>query len=58
MSPDLQRGWQQSHWLDLHPVEVDMTIWTNQIPERNKKDKRRTKTTNKPTSHEDDEITK
>jgi len=24
MSPDLQRGWRQSHWLDLHWIEADM----------------------------------
>ena len=59
MSPDLQCGWRQSHWLDLHWIEADLTIWTDQIPEKNKKDKqRRTKTTNKPTSHKDDKITK
>jgi hypothetical protein len=36
MFPDLQRGWLQSHWLDLHWIEADLTIWTDQIPERNK----------------------
>jgi len=47
MSPDLQRWWLQSHWFDLHWIEADLTIWIEQITERNKKDKqRRTKTTN------------
>jgi len=59
MPPDLQHWWRQSHWLDLHWIEADMTIWTEQTPEQEGKDKqRRTKTTNKTASHEDDEITK
>jgi hypothetical protein len=45
MSPDLQRWWRQSHWLDLHWIEVDLTIWIEQIPEQGKR---------QTTSHKDD----
>jgi len=58
MPPDLQRWWCQSHWLDLHQIEADLTIWTEQTPEQKGKDKqRRTKTANKTKSHYDDENT-
>lgn len=49
MSPDLQRGWRQSHWLDLHGIEADLTIEPIKCLRETK--------TKKKTSHKDDEQT-